>query len=189
VAKRPLPVNTPLGRSAQRIFSANERMNQMLIENLDPAVWRSKPPGGARTVAAIFTHVHNVRTKWIRLSAPYLEVPCKLDRARSTPEQIRAGLAESAAGCAKMLLEAFGGGGRIEKFHRDQWARPWPAGMEMLCYMVAHEAHHRGQVSIIARQLGFPLRREISAALWNWERMWKEDGASLDPGAGRVGKP
>jgi uncharacterized damage-inducible protein DinB len=29
---------------------------------------------------------------------------------------------------------------------------------EMLCYMLAHEAHHRGQVCMLAHQLGFPLR-------------------------------
>ena len=34
---------------------------------------RAKPPGKARTIAAIFTHMHNVRSKWIRLSAPHLE--------------------------------------------------------------------------------------------------------------------
>ena len=57
-----------------------------------------------------------------------------------------------------MLAEALGGdGGRIAKFRRDGWARPWPVGPEMLCYMLAHEAHHRGQVSMLAHQLGFPL--------------------------------
>ena len=50
-------------------------MNQILIEHLDPAAWRAKPPGKARTIAAIFTHMHNVRTKWIRLTAPHLKVP------------------------------------------------------------------------------------------------------------------
>jgi len=41
-------------------------MNQILIEHLDPAAWRAKPPGKnkVRSIAAIFTHMHNVRTKW-----------------------------------------------------------------------------------------------------------------------------
>ena len=60
---------------ALRIFAANERINQLLIEHLDPAVWTAKPPGNVRTIAAIFTHMHNVRTKWIRLTAPHLKVP------------------------------------------------------------------------------------------------------------------
>ena len=72
-----------LAPAAVRIFAANDRMNQLLIEQLDPAVWTAKsparspekPPGNVRTIAAIFTHMHNVRTKWIRLTAPHLKVP------------------------------------------------------------------------------------------------------------------
>ena len=110
-------VHTQLGRAAVQIFAANDRINQILIEHLDPAAWRAKPPGKARTIAAIFTHMHNVRTKWVRLTAPHLKVPPQLNRAHCTPQQARAGLAESAARCAEMLAEALGGGGgRVEKF-------------------------------------------------------------------------
>jgi len=169
-------VQTHLVSDAVRIFAANERMNQILIEHLDPAAWRAKPPGKVRTIAAIFTHVHNVRTKWIRLTAPHLDVPPQLNRARCTPEQARAGLAASAARCEEMLAESFGG--NIKTFHRDGWAQPWPAGMEMLCYMVSHEAHHRGQVLILAHQLGFPLTNTVTSRMWSWEALWKEGGWS-----------
>ena len=50
-------VHTQLGRAAVQIFAANDRMNQVLIEHLDPTAWRAKPPGKARTIAAIFTHM------------------------------------------------------------------------------------------------------------------------------------
>jgi len=175
---------TPLGRAAVRIFAANERMNQMIIEHLDAAAWNAKPPGKARSIAAIFTHVHNVRTKWVRLTAPHLKVPRQLQRADCTPRQARAGLAESAARCGEMLAEALGGGGgRIKKFVRDSWARPWPVGPEMLCYMISHEAHHRGQVLMLAHQMGFPLPKQVMYGIWNWEKLWKECGAPGGPGS------
>ena len=173
----------PLGRAAVRIFAANERMNQMILEQLDPAAWSAKPPGKARSIAAIFTHVHNVRTKWIRLTAPHLKVPRQLQRANCTPRQARAGLAESAAICQQILAEALDDrGGRIKKFVRDGWARPWPVGPEMLCYMLAHEAHHRGQVLMLAHQLGYPLPKPVMYGLWNWEKLWKECGSTAGPG-------
>jgi uncharacterized damage-inducible protein DinB len=180
--RRQKKVQTEFGRAAVRIFAANERINQILIEQLDPAAWRASPPGKARTIAAIFTHVHNVRTKWIRLTAPHLTVPRQLNRARCTPQQAREGLAESAARCAEMLAEALGGGGRVETFLRDGWARPWPAGPEMLCYMLSHEAHHRGQVCLLAHQLGFPLPHKVAYGIWDWEKLWKECGAPGGPG-------
>jgi uncharacterized damage-inducible protein DinB len=184
-------VHTELGGAAVRIFGANERMNQMLIEHLDPAAWRAKLAGegrssvrsNVRSIAAIFTHMHNMRCKWVRLTAPHLKVPAQLKRAHCTPRQARAGLAESAARCAEMLGEALGGGeGRVEKFRRDGWARPWPVGVEMVCYMLAHEAHHRGQVCMLAHQLGFPLPIGVTSGIWNWEKIWRECGAPGGPG-------
>jgi uncharacterized damage-inducible protein DinB len=88
-------------------------------------------------------------------------------------------LEQSAARCAAMLDEALGEcGGRIKKFRRDAWAQPWLPGPEMLCYMIAHEAHHRGQVFLLARQLGFPLPKEVTYGIWNREKLWKECGHS-----------
>ena len=159
-----------LGQAAVRIFAASERANQLLIEHLDPAAWNARPPGRTRTIAAIFTHMHNVRTKWIRLTAPHLKVPRQLNRGRCTPDQAGAALVESAATCTEMLAEALGApGGRIEAFRRDGWARPWPLGAEMVSYMVAHESHHRGQVCLLAHQLGYRLPGRVTASMWNWD--------------------
>ena len=70
-----------LGQELARSYAASERMNQMVIEQLDPRAWRGKLAGErARTIAAIFSHVHNMRRKWLRLSAPHLELPAALDR-------------------------------------------------------------------------------------------------------------
>src|SRR3954470_5387539 len=124
VATRQPKVQTQLGQRAVEIFAANERMNQMLIEHLDADAWRAKPPGKVRTIAAIFTHMHNVRCKWVRLTAPHLKAPTQLNRAHCTPQQARAALAESAARCAEMLAEALGRGGGVQEFRRDGWARP-----------------------------------------------------------------
>ena len=167
-------VHTEFAQAAVRIFAANDRLNQILIENLSSAVWRAAPPGKVRSIAAIFTHMHNVRAKWIRLTAPHLGVPPQLSRARCTPRQAGAALAKSAGRCEAMLAEALGDGeGRVKEFRRDGWARPWPAGPEMLCYMISHEAHHRGQVCMLAHQLGFPLTGRVTSELWNWEKLLK----------------
>ncbi len=136
-------VHTPLGQAAVRLFAANDRINQIIIEHLDPIAWKAKPPGKTRTIAAIFTHMHNVRAKWVRLTAPHLKV--------------------------------------LDKFRRDGWASPWQVGPEMLCYMLSHEAHHRGQVCMLAHQMGFPLPNKVAYGIWNWEKLWKERGALAAP--------
>jgi uncharacterized damage-inducible protein DinB len=54
--------------------------------------------------------------------------------------------------------------------------------LEMLCYMLSHEAHHRGQVCMLAHQLGFPFPTEVAAGIWNWEKLWRECGSLRGPG-------
>ncbi len=159
-------------------YAVNDRMNQLVLEHLDPRAWRAQLPGTrVRTIAAIFTHVHNIRRKWLRLSAPHLKLPPPLDRARVTQKQARAALAASAARCCEMLADAWTApGGRAPKFRRDGWARPWPAGAAMFAYMLSHDAHHRGQVCMLAHQFGFPLPDKARHGIWVWEKLWKECG-------------
>ncbi len=159
-------------------YAVNDRMNQVVIENLHPDAWRAKLPGTrGRTIAAIFSHVHNMRRKWLRLSAPHLKLPAPLDRSRCSQKQAGAALAESAERCCEMLAEALARPeGRVETFCRDGWARPWPAGAAMVAYMIAHDAHHRGQVCMLAHQLGFPLPVKAASGIWVWEKLWKECG-------------
>jgi uncharacterized damage-inducible protein DinB len=162
-------------QSAVQIFATNERINQILIEHVHPAIWTAKPPGNVRTIAAIFTHLHNVRAKWIRLTAPHLKVPARLNRAHCTAQQARKALAGSAALCGQILADVESG--KIAQFVRDGWAKPWPVNSGMLIatlsYMLAHEAHHRGQVAMLAHQLGFPLPKEVTSHMWSWENLSK----------------
>lgn len=162
------------------IWAANERMNQLILSDLDPRAWRAKLPGcKVRTIAAIFTHIHNVRRKWLRLSAPHLRLIKELDRGRATQKQLKGALAVSAKLCSQMLAGALARPPGSAKFRRDGWAPPWPGGPTMLVYMFAHEAHHRGQILMLAHQLGFPL--PAAYAIWQWEKLWKQCGFKTRP--------
>jgi uncharacterized damage-inducible protein DinB len=46
----------------------------------------------------------------------------------------------------------------------------------MIVYMISHEAHHRGQVCMLAHQLGLPLSMKVMSGMWAWEKLWKECG-------------
>ncbi len=178
MARRATAIAPDFRQALMETYSVNDRMNQIVVEHLDPSAWRAKLPGGkGRTIAAIFAHMHNIRRKWLRLSAPHLKLPAPLDRARCTQQQARAALAESAARCSEMLADALAiAEGRVERFRRDGWAKPWPAGAAMFSYMISHDAHHRGQACMLAHQLGFPLPPEAAYGIWIWEKLWKECG-------------
>jgi hypothetical protein len=48
----------------------------------------------------------------------------------------------------------------------------------MLAYMISHDAHHRGQVCMLAHHLGFTLPARATSHMWAWERLWKDRGSS-----------
>jgi uncharacterized damage-inducible protein DinB len=172
-----------IGQGLSETYAVNDRMNQLILEHLDPRAWRAKAPvRNARTIAAIFAHMHNVRRKWLRLSAPHLRLPPHLDRTRSTKRQAAVALAESASRCSQIIAEALSANSnRAPQFLRDGWAKPWPAGAAMVAYMITHDAHHRGQICMLAHQLGFPLPVKARAGMWNWEKLWRECGFDHGP--------
>src|ERR1700759_3065730 len=157
--RKAIAVESEFREALAEAFIVNDGMNQVVLEHLDPRAWRAKAEGaGTRSIVAVVTHMHNMRRKWIRLSAPHIKLPAELDRARCTQKQERTALADSARRCAEMIREALAGpDGRVAEFHRDGWAPRWAAGAGMFTYMVAHDAHHRGQVCLLAHQLGYKL--------------------------------
>lgn len=178
MADRRTRASVDLGEVLAESYAVNEQMNQLVLEHLDPAAWRAKLPGiKGRDIASIFSHVHNMRRKWLRLTAPQLKLPAALDRTRCTQKQAQSALAESGAKCCEMIAEALcNPHSRVKKFQRDGWARAWPAGAAMVAYMITHDSHHRGQVSLLAHQLGFPLAAKAGVGMWGWEKLWKECG-------------
>jgi len=167
-------------------YAVNDAMNQLLLAHLDPRAWRAEPPGkkrGGRTIAAIFAHLHNVRLKWLRRSAPHLKRPKPLDPDRCTMKQASVAHKKSAAQCVKMLTDALSAdpNRRVAKFSRDAWMPTWPAGGTMFAYMFSHEAHHRGQITMLAHQLGYRLPVEAWAGIWWWDKLWKRSGLTTRP--------
>jgi len=43
----------------------------------------------------------------------------------------------------------------------------------MVCGAMVHEAHHRGQISHWARELGAPQTPEQQLRLWEWDKLHK----------------
>ena len=63
---------------------------------------------------------------------------------------------------------------RVPKFVRDAYVQAWPAGATMFAYMFSHEAHHRGQIILLAHELGYRLPTEAAYGIWHWEKLWKK---------------
>lgn len=141
-------------------FNTNNRINQYLIDKLPTAAWKAKTPDGkGLTIGAIVAHMHNVRVMWLK-AAKAQDIPAQLDRATVTPAQAMRALESSRLALSVVISRALNGDGRIRSF------RPDVCGF--LGYLIAHDAHHRGQIAMLARQLGHPLPQKAMFGMWEW---------------------
>lgn len=58
--------------------------------------------------------------------------------------------------------------GRVPNFKPDVVA--------FLGYLIAHDSHRRGQISVLAHQMGMPVASKACYGLWEWGTLWKECG-------------
>jgi uncharacterized damage-inducible protein DinB len=141
-------------------FDTNNRINAYLIENLPAPAWDAKlPDGKGRTIAAIVAHMHNVRVMWLK-AARHSEIPEQLNRATVTPTEALRALESSREALSAMICNALESDGRVKNF------RPDVAGF--LGYLISHDAHHRGQIAMLARQVGHPLSKQAMFGMWEW---------------------
>lgn len=164
-----------------RTYAINDAMNQLVLSHLDPRAWRAKLRGlkrDGRTIAAISAHLHNSRLVWLKNSAPHLKCPAPLNPDRCTKKQAAAAHKKSGAQCLAMLSDALSNSvnRRVTKFSRGSWSPVWPANAIMFAYMFSHEAHHRGQILMLAHQLGYRLPVKAWAGIWWWDKLWKQAG-------------
>jgi uncharacterized damage-inducible protein DinB len=119
----------------------------------------------------IAVHLHNTRCRWIRTLGTEHGIPApSLVERQATRRALLAALDHSAAGIASVLALGLARGGSVPPSTRYVWRNlPLDVG-HVLAYFVAHEAHHRGQIVMLARVLGTPFTREESGELWRWNR-------------------
>ena len=166
-----------LSATLRTAWRTNNRVDTNLIEQIPPKLWATEVPGiPRRTIRAIAAHLHNARRRWIRTlgSENDLPVPERVDERKVTRKQLVAALNRSSRGIEAILGLALDAGGVLPAPKLYTWRNlPLDAG-HILTYFVAHEAHHRGQIVMAARQLGMRLPRTAVDGLWQWSALVKQ---------------
>jgi hypothetical protein len=80
-----------------------------------------------------------------------------------------AALARSSTGMEALLKLGFAANGSIPPSSGYVWRNLSLDVAHVLTYFVAHEAHHRGQIVMVARQTGHRLPATTTSALWQWK--------------------
>ena len=155
-------------------WRTNNRATVFLVEHLPLALWSSQVPGIPRlTVGMIAAHIHNSRCGWIKsLGARHgVKVPRLVDLRRVRPLELVKALSRSSEGMVRLIQLGMAHGGRVP---RASWQN-FPTDLDhFLSYFAAHEGHHRGQLCMVASQLGQRLPRRVAGGVWQWTRLSRE---------------
>ena len=167
-----------LASSVLAAWQTNCRVTAFLVENLPVALWDAAIPGVTprRTVRTLLAHLHNVRVRWLRtLGLPQgIRVPRLVDLRRVGQGDLLVALERSGKGIEALLTRGHEAEGHVPSSPAYTW-RNLPLDVaHVLTYFVAHEAHHRGQVVTVARQLGHRLPAAVTNGLWQWTTRQRE---------------
>jgi uncharacterized damage-inducible protein DinB len=157
-------------------WRTNHRATVRFVEQLPPALWGAEIPGvPRRTIRQVAAHLHNARCRWIRtLGREHgVRAPARVDQHAVTPRQLVAALGPSGEGIESLLRLGVARGGVLPPSKGYTWRNlPLDVG-HVLTYFSAHEAHHRGQIIMAARQLGQRLPPGVVNGVWQWTRLSK----------------
>jgi uncharacterized damage-inducible protein DinB len=162
-ASTKLPKLVPFDTSAGLLetFDINDRINTFLLDGLTPEAWRAEPPSGkGRTIAAIVAHMHNVRVMWLKAAAKGSAIPEQLVKEKVTPDQAKKALEQSGEALKKVLQASLASDGKVRGFR--------PHAAAFFGYLITHDAHHRGQITMLARQSGNPIDQKTMFGMWEW---------------------
>lgn len=165
----------------------NDRVTSFLVESIPAAIWASGLPASPRrTVRGVAAHLHNSRCSWMRSLAvgTAIPIPSPVDRLAVTRRGLVAALKSSGRAVLLMLGAGQEAGGAFPGVSSAFVWGAMPRNVVLFtAYAVSHEAHHRGQLLLMARELGHRLPPEVAAGLWQWSSRLKESRSKVAAGA------
>ncbi len=158
----------------------NARVTSLLVRHLPLAVWDlALPRSPRRTVRSVAAHLHNCRRLWVQSLGPggVIDIPARVDPRSVSRGTLLTALRASELAVSRLLQAGQANDGRMPGAASTFAYGAMPRDVILFTgYALSHEAHHRGQLLVMARELGHRLPKAAVAGLWQWSSRLRETG-------------
>lgn len=145
----------------------SQQMNELLIKNIPEEALKDVSAGKGRNVGQQIAHIHNVRLMWVKAAeASLMKGLDKIEKEDTLTPILFIETLRKSARVMSELIEKGIQAGRIKGF------KPHPEAF--VGYLIAHEAHHRGQIILTLKENGHLPDKKTLFGLWEWGREVKE---------------
>ena len=147
-------------------WKINNQVNLLLLKDIPEEALLLTLSGKSNGTSILrqFTHMHNIRYYRIQKMTPDLSSKCT---------KIAAGNKIGKEGMHKHLLTSHDliREGMLRALDHGK-VPGYPAGLiPFLCYIVNHEAHHRGKILLTLKNNRIPFSTNLKYSIWDWNRI------------------
>lgn len=153
----------PIEEELVAAFRKGNDHNLTLLRAIDVESLLLRPRPRARTIGKVFAHLHEVRLRWLGSGGGQRwieEIEPLAEGEEESRDALEAALSASADAIAAFLRETLAAAGRVKGFRGSI--------PDFVAYLVAHDAHHRGQVLALLAREKRKVSEEIAYGLWEW---------------------
>jgi uncharacterized damage-inducible protein DinB len=144
-------------------WRTHNRHCHLLIDHIsDTAMDISLSKKGGRTVYMQLLHTLQVRMTWLEVAAKDIfrqyNIPAK--EASFQRKQLIQAFTDTETAIETFIEQSWENGGKVKGFTSGL--------IPFISYVIAHEAHHRGNMLLTLKQSGIKVEDKLKWELWKW---------------------
>ncbi len=136
----------------------NHQVTLYLLDNIEDGWFSTKINDTGRSIGDQFVHINNIRSFWINKVGEKIDL--KIDKKlANSKKDLEEALNKSSEKMSSTLSQLF-----LQESIKGY--KPHPTAF--FAQMIAHEAHHRGQIMTTISRNNLPVNKSLNFGLWSW---------------------